>query len=278
MSFVIATFYHFFDFPGFAAAQQPMQEKLRSLGIKGTILIAPEGLNATIAGSREAIDQYLAYLGQDITHAPIEHKESYSDTQPFVRSKVRLKKEIIGLGQPVAPQHGEHIKTGIHVAAKDWNHIISDPEVMVLDSRNKYEVHLGTFEGAVNPDIHIFKDLPEYVKTHLDPAKHKKIATFCTGGIRCEKFSSWLLDQGFEEVYQLKGGILKYLEEVPEPESKWQGECYVFDGRVAVGHGLTPSETASICQACGHALTPEDRAHPDYIEETNCPHCEHKWR
>ncbi len=278
MSFVVATFYHFFDFPNFAATQQPLLNEFKRLGIMGSLLIAPEGINGTLSGSRSAIDDILDYIRKEITHSPFEHKESYSQEQPFRRSKVRLKKEIIGLGQPVSPQYVSTPKTGRYVDAADWNRVISDPEVILVDSRNTYEVHLGTFEGAVDPDIHIFKELPDFVRTHLDPAKHKKIATFCTGGIRCEKFSSWLIDQGFEEVYQLKGGILKYLENVPAEQSKWQGECYVFDDRVAVGHGLTPSQTATICQACGHALTPEDRQHPDYSKDIHCPHCESKWR
>lgn len=278
MSFVVATFYHFFDFAGYAAAQQPLLDKLKSLGIKGSLLIAHEGVNGTLAGTREAIDEFLAYLSRNIIKAPLEHKESFYERQPFARTKVRLKKEIIGLGEPVAPQFGKAPKTGTYVSAQDWNAVITDPDTIVLDTRNDYEVHLGTFERAIDPDIHIFKELPEFVRHNLDPAKHKKIATFCTGGIRCEKFSSWLLDQGFETVYQLKGGILKYLEDVPAENSKWNGECYVFDDRVAVGHGLAASQTATICTACGHALTPEDRQHPDYIEATCCPYCEDKWR
>lgn len=278
MSFVVATFYHFFDFSGFELAREPILNEMTRLNIKGSLLIAPEGINGTLAGTREAIDHILAYLSRDIIKAPLEHKESFCETQPFARTKVRLKKEIIGLGEPVSPQHVSSPKTGHYVDAKDWNAIISDPDTIVLDTRNSYEVHLGTFERAIDPDIRIFKQLPDYVRTHLDPKKHKKIATFCTGGIRCEKFSAWMLDQGFEHVYQLKGGILKYLEDVPASESKWQGECYVFDERVAVGHGLAASQSASQCPACGHALTPEDRAHPDYIEQTCCPYCESKWR
>jgi UPF0176 protein len=278
MSFVVATFYHFFDFPAFAEARQPILNEMTRLNIKGSLLIAPEGINGTLAGTREAIDAILGYLSREIIKAPLEHKESLCKTQPFARTKVRLKKEIIGLGEPVSPQHVSSPKTGHYVEAKDWNDIISDPDTIVLDTRNSYEVHLGTFDRAIDPDIRIFKQLPDYVRTHLDPKKHKKIATFCTGGIRCEKFSAWMLDQGFENVYQLKGGILKYLEDVPTSESKWHGECYVFDDRVAVGHGLAASQNATMCPACGHALTPEDRTHPDYIEQTCCPYCESKWR
>lgn len=278
MAFVVATFYHFFDFPGFAEARQPLLDRLRALDIKGSLLIAPEGVNGTLAGSRAAIDEALSYISGEFIKAPLEHKESLCDTQPFARTKVRLKREIIGLGENVPPQHGDTPRTGHYVSAEEWNRVISDPETFVLDTRNRYETHLGTFEGAVDPDIRIFKQLPDYVRTHMDPKKHRKVATFCTGGIRCEKFSAWLMDQGFEKVYQLKGGILKYLEDVPRDQSKWQGECYVFDERVAVGHGLAASQTATICPACGHALTPEDRIHPDYIEQTCCPYCEDKWR
>lgn len=278
MAFVVATFYHFFDFPDFAGSRQPLLEELRRLNIKGSLLIAPEGLNGTLAGTREAIDEALAYLSARIIKDPLEHKESLCESQPFARCKVRLKKEIIGLGEPVPPQHVDAPRTGHYVQACEWNRIISDPETVVLDARNRYETHLGSFEGATDPGIRIFKQLPGYVRAHLDPAKHKKIATFCTGGIRCEKFSAWLLDQGFEQVYQLKGGILKYLEEVPPEQSKWQGECYVFDDRVAVGHGLAVSQNATICPSCGHALTPEDRRHPDYVDQACCPYCDDKWR
>jgi len=271
--FIIATFYHFFDFPDFAAKRPELSTLLAELNIKGSLLIASEGINGTLAGTREAIDHFLAYLKKDIVHGEFGHKESLCDYQPFKRAKVRLKKEVISLGEPVSPRR----KTGQYVDARDWNQLLSDRDVTVIDTRNSYEVHLGTFEGAVDPDIRTFKQLPAFVKKTLAPKRHKKIATFCTGGIRCEKFSSWLIEQGFPEVYQLKGGILKYLEEIPETQSKWRGECYVFDERVAVGHGLAPSKTAVMCPACGHALTPEDREHPLYRENEFCPRCPKKY-
>lgn len=274
MSFVVATFYHFFDFPDYIEKRQPMLATLKRLNIKGSILISSEGLNGTISGKRESIDTILAYLKDDIIGGSFEYKESFHDTQAFPRTKVRLKKEIIGLGEPVPPQNVDNPRTGHHVDAKDWNDIISDPDTIVLDTRNNYEVHMGTFDKAIDPNIRIFKQLPDFVRNNLDPAKHKKVATFCTGGVRCEKFSAWLMDQGFETVYQLKGGILKYLEDVPEEESKWNGDCYVFDKRVAVRHGLEVSPTASMCIACGTPLTPEDRAHPDFIEDEWCPYCD----
>jgi UPF0176 protein len=267
MSFIVATFYHFFDFPNAADMRAPLLAELKRLNIKGSLLIAPEGINGTLAGTRNAIDRYLSHLETHIVHAPFEHKESRCDRQPFARSKVRLKKEIIFMGEAVSPQR----RTGQYVNASDWNRIIADPGTTVIDARNAYEIHLGSFDRAIDPQTRSFSQLPDFVRGNLTPATHKKIATFCTGGIRCEKFSAWLLDQGFEEVYQLKGGILKYLEQVPPEHSSWQGECYVFDDRIAVGHGLTPSQTASQCPACGHALTPDDRQHMQPGER--CPFC-----
>lgn len=268
MAFVVATFYHFFDFPEFAESKQSLKELLLQLGIKGSLLIASEGINGTLAGTRDSIDTFLSHLETQVIKGKLEHKESLCDRQPFARTKVRLKKETISLGEKVSPG-----KTGEYVDAAAWNALIADPSVLVIDTRNDYEVHLGTFEGAVNPHVRSFKELPEFVRTQMDPGKHKAVATFCTGGIRCEKFTPWLMEQGFGKVYQLKGGILKYLETIPQNQSKWQGECYVFDERVAVGHGLAPSRTASMCAACGHALTPADRAAPTYREGVSCPFC-----
>lgn len=269
MTFVVATFYHFFDFPGFANERKPLLDVLKTHNIKGSLLIAAEGINGTLSGRRGDIDTVLAYLKSTIVKGEFEHKESLCGTQPFGRAKVRIKKEVISLGAPVSVHH----RTGRYVDTRDWNALIADPQVIVLDARNRYEVHLGTFERAIDPCTKNFKQLPGFVHKTLDPKQHKKIATFCTGGIRCEKFSSWLLDQGFEEVFQLKGGILKYLEDIPQAQSKWRGECYVFDERVAVGHGLTPSSTASMCPGCGHALMPKDREHPLYIENKSCCFC-----
>ena len=266
--FVIAAFYHFFDFPHYTQERVKLLEILKKNEIKGSILIASEGVNGTISGTREAIDATLAYIAGQLVKAPFEHKESIADTQPFGRAKVRLKKELISLGPYVAPT-----RTGTYIEPHEWNALIDDPDTILLDTRNAYETHLGTFEGAVDPHTKNFKELPAYVEEHLKNAKHKKIATFCTGGIRCEKFTAWMLDQGFENVYHLKGGILKYLEDVPKNQSRWQGECYVFDERVAVGHGLVASSTASMCGPCGHALTPEDRSDARYVENLSCPFC-----
>ncbi|WP_406698070.1 rhodanese-related sulfurtransferase [Singulisphaera sp. Ch08] len=265
---IVAAFYHFFDFTDYEAFRLPLLDEMKRLQIKGSLLLAAEGINGTLSGDRASIDQYLGHLKQHVTKGEFEHKESLCDRQPFQRAKVRLKKEIISLGQPTSLA-----KTGHFVEPEDWNAFIANPETVMIDARNAYEVHLGSFERAIDPKTKSFKELPDFVQKTLDPAQHKSIAVFCTGGIRCEKFSAWLLEQGFEDVYQLKGGILKYLERIPEAESKWQGECYVFDERVAVGLGVTPSATASMCQACGHALTEADRQHSEFVPMVQCPFC-----
>lgn len=269
MSFVVAALYHFFEFPDFVERRPALLAQLLERDIKGSLLVASEGVNGTLAGSREAIDGFLTYLRDEIIRGPFTHKESFCETQPFERAKVRIKKEVISLGEPVNPKR----RTGIYVKAQDWNELISDPNVIVIDARNDYEIHLGTFERAIDPGTRNFKQLPKFVRENLDPNLHCKVATFCTGGIRCEKFSAWLLEQGFPEVYQLDGGILKYLEELTPEQSAWKGECYVFDERVAVGHGLAPSTTATLCPACGNSLTSEDRASEVYREGVSCPWC-----
>ncbi|MDX1975281.1 MAG: rhodanese-related sulfurtransferase [Rickettsiales bacterium] len=265
MAFIVAAFYHFFDFPDYKHHRESLLALLKREDIKGSILIASEGFNGTISGSRSGIDTVLAFL--TILGGTFEHKESTHTSQPFGRAKVRLKKELISLGPYVTPR-----EVGTYVTPQEWNALIDDPNTVVLDTRNSYETHLGTFSGAIDPNIRNFKQLPQYVASEMQDLKDKKIATFCTGGIRCEKFTAWMKEQGFKDVYHLKGGILKYLEEIPPEDSRWQGECYVFDNRVAVGHGLHPSQTASICQNCGHALTPEDRTHPEYGEK-HCQYC-----
>lgn len=266
--FIITAFYHFFDFPDFAEKRLPLLDFLKQRAIKGSILVAPEGINGTVAGSRAAIDAMLSYLSTDVIGGKFEHKESISVNPPFIRTKVRLKKELISMGRSTNP-----LKPGTHLDPKQWNELLSDPDTIIIDSRNSYETHLGKFKGAIDPDIPNFKHLPDFIDTNLLDKKKAKIATYCTGGIRCERFTAWLLDEGFEEVYHLKGGILKYLEEIPPEESLWEGECYVFDKRVAVGHGLAPTTTASMCNACGHALLPEDRAQPSFNEHVTCPYC-----
>jgi len=266
---VVATFYQFVSLPDCAEWRSPLLERCRTLNIKGTILLATEGINGTIAGTQSAIDTILAELRADPRLANLEHKESPASKPPFERMKVKLKREIVTLGQPAAnPSH----QVGTYVKPQDWNTLISDPEVIVIDTRNDYEVSIGTFHNAINPHTTSFREFPQYVQAHLDPQHHPKVAMFCTGGIRCEKASSYLLHQGFQAVYHLQGGILKYLEEVPAAESLWQGECFVFDERVAVRHGL---ETGSydLCAGCGHPISDADKTSPHYEFGICCPHC-----
>jgi UPF0176 protein len=259
MTFVVAAFYHFFDFPHFAGKRADILAVLNRETIKGSILIAAEGINGTVAGTRQGIDALLSYIKSEIVGGEFEHKESVHATQPFKRAKVRLKKETISLGESVPlAMRGEYVDPA------NWNALLADPNTIIIDTRNDYEVHLGTFENALNPGMRNFKEIPAYARKTLADAKHKKIATFCTGGIRCEKFTAWLKAEGFEHVYHLRGGILKYLETIPLEKSKWQGECFVFDGRVAVGHGLISSTTASVCKQCGQTFSGENK---------NCLYC-----
>ena len=248
MTYIVATFYHFFDFNERAAQRPHLQAMLQALDIRGTLILAPEGINSTLSGTRAAIDSFLAFLKTDIVKAEFDHKESVFDAHPFKRAKVRLKKETISFGEPAPLQ-----KVGHYVEAQDWNAIIDDPDTVLIDARNDYELHLGTFKNAIDPNIKTFRQLPAVLRA-LSPAKTKRIATFCTGGIRCEKFTAWLIAEGYENVCHLKGGILKYLETTPENESRWNGECYVFDERVAVGHGLKPTTRATLCASCGYSL------------------------
>lgn len=266
--FVIAAFYHFFAFPEFEAMQAPLLARMQALGIKGSLLITREGINSTLSGTREAVDDFLAYLQTDVVKGPIQWKESLATFQPFGKARVRLKKETISLGEPVSMR-----RFGQYVAPADWNDLISREDVVVLDTRNDYEVNLGTFAGAIDPVIGNFKQLPDWFRNNQQDFENKKIATFCTGGIRCEKFTAWLIDQGIDEVYHLKGGILQYLEDVPATQSLWQGECFVFDERIAVDHDLQPSRTATLCLYCDHALTEADQGHPAYVKGKSCPHC-----
>ena len=266
--FVIAAFYHFFDFADFEAMQAPLLERLQSLGIKGSLLITREGVNSTLSGTREAIDAFITYLQDELIGEPIIWKESYAPIQPFGKARVRLKKETISLGEPVALEH-----RGTYVEPKDWNALIRGNDVVILDTRNDYEVNLGTFRGAIDPAIPNFKHLPAWVRDHAEELKGKKLATFCTGGIRCEKFTAFLKQEGYDEVYHLRGGILQYFEDVPETDSLWDGECFVFDERIAVDHQLQPSKSAALCLYCDHALTAEDQASPFYVKGISCPHC-----
>ena len=266
---IVAALYQFAKLPDCHELRSRVLEFCEANALKGTLLLAPEGINGTVAGSRTAIDTLLAFLRADARLAHLEHKESVTDEMPFYRMKVRLKKEIVTLGVAgIDPNE----TVGTYVKPEDWNALISDPDVLVVDTRNDYECEIGSFRGAVDPQTATFRDFPAYVRAHLDPAKHKKVAMFCTGGIRCEKATTLLLQQGFENVYHLKGGILKYLEKIPAEQSLWQGECFVFDQRVAVGHGLSVGEHEQ-CRSCRHPISSEDRTSPKYQTGISCPRC-----
>ncbi len=269
MSWAVATFYKFVRLPDCAEIRSPLLQVCQEQDLRGTILLAQEGINGTIAGSQEAINTVLAYLRSDIRLADLEQKESIADTLPFDRMKVRLKQEIVTLGLPeVDPSE----QAGTYVDPQDWNALITDPDTVLIDTRNHYEVGIGSFQNAQNPETESFRDFPAYVQHNLSPAQHKKVAMFCTGGIRCEKASAYLLSQGFQEVYHLKGGILKYLEEVPAEDSLWLGECFVFDQRVAVQQGLEPG-THEMCLGCGHPISEIGKNSPDYEVGVSCPDC-----
>ncbi len=267
--YIVAALYHFTRFNDPAALRGPLLALCRSKGIGGTLLLAREGVNGTIAGDRAGIDAVLAHLRALPGCADLEHKESLSDTPPFNRMKVRLKKEIVTMGQPdVDPMTG----TGHYVDASEWNALIQSPDVAVIDTRNDYEVAIGTFDGAIDPQTKSFGEFPAWWAENKDRFHNKRIAMFCTGGIRCEKSTNFLIGQGVDEVYHLKGGILKYLEEVPAEHSTWDGECFVFDARVSVGHGLKIGPHL-LCYACRRPIRPEDRDHPSYVEGVSCHHC-----
>eukprot|EP00752_Nemacystus_decipiens_P016623 g14863.t1 len=266
---VVAALYRFARLPGYADLRGPVLDKMQAHGVRGTLLLASEGVNGTIAGSREGIDAVLSFLKSQPALNALTHKESFCDEMPFRRTKVRLKKEIVTMGvEGVDPLH----VVGTYVKPEDWNELIADPDVTLIDTRNDYEVELGTFEGAIDPKTESFREFPGYAKETLKPGQTKKVAMFCTGGIRCEKATAYVKALGFEEVYHLEGGILKYLEEVPQDKSKWQGECFVFDERVSVGHGLTPGPYA-LCYACRMPISDQDMLSEHYRKGISCPRC-----
>ncbi len=266
---IVAALYHFTRFSDPAALRGPLLDLALAQGIKGSLLLASEGINGTIAGTRSGIDVVLANLRGLPGCADLEWKESPAQTMPFGRMKVRLKREIVTMGQPdIDPK----ARVGHYVSAQDWNALISAPDVAVIDTRNDYEVSIGTFEGAVDPQTKSFGEFPGWWEANKERFHNKRIAMFCTGGIRCEKSTNFLLGQGVAEVFHLKGGILKYLEEVPQEDSLWQGQCFVFDERVSVGHGLVPGPH-QFCRACRRPLLPQDRADPLYEEGVSCAQC-----
>ena len=274
--FLTIAFYHFVALENISLLQAHIQVFCQEYEIKGTILLADEGINGTISGVEDNIRHFLHFIKKDEglngVFSALEHKESWAQGNPFYRMKVRLKKEIVALGvEGVSPTK----KVGTYVRPEDWNALISDPDTVVIDTRNNYEVDIGTFKHAINPKTETFKEFPDYVDANLNPKSPKKIAMFCTGGIRCEKATSLMLEKGFDEVYHLQGGILKYLETVPEEESLWSGECFVFDQRVAVTHGLQEGQYDQ-CYACRHPLSPKEMVSKYYVKGVSCPHCHDK--
>ena len=264
---VVAALYQFRTVAEPEALQQRLTGLATALGLCGTLIVAPEGINGTVAGGRDAIDQLRDFLHHEGFHQ-LEYKESQARQQPFKKLKIKLKAEIVTLGVPVSPR--EHV--GHYLEPEDWNTLLRDPEVLVIDTRNDYEVQAGTFQNAIDPRTRTFREFPAWATQHLDPQQHPKIAMFCTGGIRCEKSTSYLLQQGFKEVYHLKGGILNYLEKIPAADSLWQGECFVFDERVSVGHGVQAGPGLR-CEACGWPLQAADLQHPHHEDGVSCVHC-----
>ena len=270
--YTIAALYHFTRFSDPDALRGPLLDLCLGQEVKGSLLLAREGINGTIAGPRAGIDVVLAHIRALPGCSDLEWKEATATDAPFGRMKVRLKKEIVTMGQPdVDPK----ARVGNYVEPEDWNDLIRSDDVVVIDTRNDYEVAIGTFEGAIDPETSSFREFPAWWEANKDRFHNKRVAMFCTGGIRCEKSTNFLLGQGVEDVYHLKGGILRYLEEVPEQDSSWQGECFVFDNRVSVGHGLKegPHE---LCHGCRRPLLPEDKSRPEYEAGVSCHMCIHE--
>jgi UPF0176 protein len=266
---IVLTFYKFVTLEKVSKIKAPLLRLCKSNDIKGTILLGREGVNGTISGPERGIKAIQAYFEAHPKLANMDYKTSEHPEHPFYRMKIKIKKEIVTIGrQEVDPQD----VVGTYVDGQEWNALLEDPEVVVIDTRNTYEYDVGTFKNAANPYTTNFCEFPDYVKSNLDPKKNKKVAMFCTGGIRCEKASSYMLQQGFEEVYHLKGGILKYLQDVPEEESLWQGECFVFDNRVTVNHRLEKG-SYELCHACRHPVSAADMQSPQYVQNISCPHC-----
>jgi len=270
---VVAALYRFVPLPNYEALKQPVQDMCDDAGLCGTILLASEGINGTIAGSRDGIDTALAGIKTLLGIEDLDHKESHAAEPPFYRMKVRLKKEIVTMGEPgIDPNQ----TVGTYVDPGDWNALISDPDVILIDTRNDYEVEIGAFEGAIDPHTNTFREFPAWFRkqqeNHPEEIDGKKVAMYCTGGIRCEKATAFVKQQGIDEVYHLKGGILKYLETVPKDESLWHGDCFVFDQRVSVRHGLELGDY-DLCHACRMPLTEEDKTSLKYEPGVSCHRC-----
>ena len=274
--FLTIAFYHFVSLKTIDQLQVFILKFCQKNNIKGTILLASEGINGTISGEGKKIQKFIEFIKEDSffknKFKNLEYKESWASKNPFYRMKVRLKKEIVALGvDGISPTK----KAGVYVNPVDWNALIKDPNTIVIDTRNNYEVDIGTFKNSINPETDTFREFPSYVDKNLNKNEPKKVAMFCTGGIRCEKATSLMLEKGFKNVYHLKGGILKYLESIPEEESLWQGECFVFDQRVAVTHGLNEGQYDQ-CFACRHPLAPDELKSKQYIKGISCPYCFNK--
>jgi UPF0176 protein len=267
--YLVAALYHFVKVEDHERLRAPLQTLCEENDVRGTLLLAHEGINGTIAGPDAGVNTVLAFLRSQPEFAGLEHKESRASKRPFLRMKVKLKKEIVTMGvETIDPTH----VVGTYVSAQEWNALISDPDTVVIDTRNDYETAIGTFRGAVDPDIKTFRDFPAWVRAHDELKSKPKIAMFCTGGIRCEKATAFMKQEGFDEVYHLKGGILKYLEDVPSQESLWEGACFVFDERVSVVHDLREGDH-KLCRACRNPLTAEAMASPLYEAGVSCPAC-----
>ena len=268
-AFCVAALYHFARFPRFESFRAELDAVARENGIKGTLLLASEGINGTIAGTDEGIANILAFIRSQPEFKNLVHKESRASKMPFLRMKVRLKKEIVTMGvENIDPNK----IVGTYIDPKDWNALISDPETIVVDTRNDYETAIGIFKGAIDPNIKTFREFPDWLRNNPGLHNKPKLAMYCTGGIRCEKSTALAKEMGFDEVYHLKGGILKYLEEVPAEESLWDGACFVFDERVSITHGLKEGEH-TLCHACRYPLTAEEVKSPKFEEGVSCPHC-----
>jgi len=266
---VVVALYKFVTLEDYRELREPLLQCMLDNQVRGTLLLAEEGINGTVAGSRAGVDALLGWMRADPRLADLDWKESFCDKPPFLRTKVKLKREIVTLGvEGISPTR----RVGSYVEPADWNALISDPDVLLIDTRNDYEVRIGSFRGAIDPQTQSFREFPEYVREHCDPARQRKVAMFCTGGIRCEKASSYMLEQGFDEVYHLKGGVLAYLEQVSEAQSLWQGECFVFDERVTVNHDLTQGSHV-MCHACGQPVSAEQQQSALYRQGLSCPHC-----
>lgn len=265
----VAALYRFVRLEDFENLRDPLLEFCEARGIRGTLLLADEGINGTIAGTQQAISELLAYLRRDDRLADLDCKFSYNTDRPFLRMKVKLKKEIVTMGRPgIDPNQC----VGRYASPEEWNALVDDPDCLVIDTRNNYEVEIGTFKDAINPNTTSFREFPEWVEENLDPNKHKKVAMFCTGGIRCEKSTSLLVSMGFEDVWHLQGGILNYLENTPVERTRWEGECFVFDSRVSVDHHLQKGSYDQ-CYACRFPIDDAHKASELYVPGVSCPRC-----